>query len=749
MALSFDQTRELVRNAICAPLGKDQYAYVCELYPDSVIYEQGNDLYRRTYAIVDGTVTLGDAVKVERQVNYVPLQAACRIMAAVEGDETGTKWRVCVVKFGADKNGVYWDKDALTAAIGKFDGAKVFALQDAQHAKPGSRPMGKSPREIIGALTAAAIENDGIYADLVVLPSASWLSSDLTACTANGIDYVYGLSVDIACTKVRKMVAGKPLVAPGVVRGVQVDVVYDPAAGGGFLERLAAAVETGQKGDEMFEKLLAALKVKRPSLYTEINDGLTAGTLTEDQAVERITAALVIDAGGSKATSNAEFITAAVVSGLRDLLAPSGEAPSAELQEMKLIACSMTLDRELTNSKLPEAAQDNLRAAYADKVFEVTDLQASIKSTKEMLDKLQASGSVEGAGGVRIVLDSLDKAGTYLDDFFAGDKGVHSFKACYRDITGDQRITGELRDATNLRAAISTTTFDQILGDSLTRRMVAEYNLAGLDDWKKIATVVPLSDFRTQRRPRMGGYGNLPAVAQSGAYGALTSPADEEATYAPSKRGGTESITLEAIRNDDVGAIRRIPIKLGRSAARTLYVFVFDFFATNPTLYDTVAFFHATHVNLGTAALSKATLQAGRLMIMKQTEAGSSEVLGIPPRYLLVPPDLEDTAFELTTVPAAGLFTPTAPDAVRRQTYETICVKTWTDTNNWYLTCDPNDVPGIEIGFLDGKQEPELFTQDLPNVGSMFSNDQLIYKIRHIYGGAVTDYRGSQGNVVA
>jgi len=30
----------------------------------------------------------------------------------------------------------------------------------------------------------------------------------------------------------------------------------------------------------------------------------------------------------------------------------------------------------------------------------------------------------------------------------------------------------------------------------------------------------------------------------------------------------------------------------------------------------------------------------------------------------------------------------------------------------------------------------------------MFSNDKITYKIRHIYGGAVTDYRGAQGNVV-
>ena len=62
---------------------------------------------------------------------------------------------------------------------------------------------------------------------------------------------------------------------------------------------------------------------------------------------------------------------------------------------------------------------------------------------------------------------------------------------------------------------------------------------------------------------------------------------------------------------------------------------------------------------------------------------------------------------------------------------------------------DPADISCIEIGFLDGKEEPELFVQDMPNVGSMFSNDKLTYKIRHIYGGVNTDFRGADGSIVA
>lgn len=728
--MSFGAIRELVCNAICTQEGSGNCCYIVDMYPDSVVYEScGQDgvekYYQRSYSILDGVVTLGDATEVERQVSYVPLTAACTFQGTA--DATGQRWPVRILAFGEDKNGIYWDRQPLVAALFQFNGAKCFALMSGQH-QAGSQ-FGKSPRELVGVFADPRVEADGIYATLVILPSAGWLVNDLKACEANQVGYAYALSVDITASTKTVTISGKKMKAPDVIKNVQVDVVYDPAAGGEFLQA-AVSGQTEESHMKLLQRLLAALARGDQAEASRIQAALDAKTLTEEQATEQVMAAL-------ERTENPAQQT--------QVIQAKGDGADV-LQEMKLMSCSMILDRELSNSKLPEAAQENIRASFTGKIFDVSALQASIKSTKEMLDKLTASGAVEGAGSVRIVVDSIDKAGQYLDDFFDGK--VNSFKAAYQDITGDVRMTGDLRDATNLRAAIATTGFTEILGDSLTRRMVAEYNLAALDDWKKIVNIVPLSDFRTQRRPRMGGYGNLPAVAQSGAYTALTSPADEEATYTPSKRGGTESITLEAIRNDDVGGIRRVPVKLGRAAARTLYVFVFDFFATNPTLYDTVAFFHATHANLAVAALSKAQLQAGRLQIMKQTEAGSAEVLGIPPRFLLVPPDLEDTAFELTSIPASGLFTPTAPDAVRRQTYETITVKTWTDTNNWYLTCDPADIPGIEIGFLDGKQEPELFVQDMPNVGSMFSNDQLTYKIRHIYGGAVVDFRGSQGNVV-
>ena len=712
MTLSFQEITEKIRDVLRAE-NPGLWVCMCDVFLDSVVYEiEGapcasedtgveveanaptvDQHFQRSYSIVDGVVTLGEAVAVEKQVSYVPLRAAVQLQAAV-GDTQGFVWRCNVVTFGPDKQGaIWWDKATLTAALAQFEGARVFALAEAQH-QAESHPFGKSVRDLVGVLRNVAATATGIDADLVILPAAKWLRDNLVGCQELDLTGVIGLSVDIKGKGITTVQGGKKFNSLATISDVTVDVVYNPAAGGQIM-RMAAAVANYDSSP-------------RKSI--------------KESNMEKDEQSLVAD-------------------GAREMA-----AMTVEMTALRVERCALTMERELAASKLPEAAQDQLRGMFSGQTFETPTLQAAIKGSKELVDRLTASGLVTGVGNIRITKDQRDKHVLMLDDFFAGKQ--ISFKSAYQEITGDMRISGDLRDATRLTAAINVTGFDQLLGDSITRKMVAEYNASGLDSWKKVVTAGPIFDFRTNRRVRIGGYGNLATVAQSGAYTAVTTPADEESTYAATKRGGTETVTLEAIRNDDVQGLRRIPIKLGRAAARTLYQFVFDMIGNNGTIYDSTALAVAGHNNIGTTALAQAPLLAGRLAMLKQTELGSSEVLGIAPRYLVVPPDLEPTAWGLVVSPSTGVFVPTTTQQQNIQTWEIIVVKTWTDTNNWWLVADPNDIPTIEVGFLDGKDTPELFVQDMPNVGSMFSNDQLTYKIRHIYGGAVLDYRGFYGAIV-
>jgi len=206
------------------------------------------------------------------------------------------------------------------------------------------------------------------------------------------------------------------------------------------------------------------------------------------------------------------------------------------------------------------------------------------------------------------------------------------------------------------------------------------------------------------------------------------------------------------IANDDIGAIRRIPAKLGKAAARTLYEFVFDFIRTNPTFdADSVAVFHSSHGNTGTTALSSATLDTARQQMRTQAAYGdTSDILGLIPKLLIVPNELEHLAYRLVTSSFyPGATNENATTVNLHQAMDVLVIDYWTDANDWAVVCAPANCPTIEIGFLEGREEPELFVQDMPTAGSMFDADKVTYKIRHIYGGDVIDYRGMWKGVVA
>jgi hypothetical protein len=53
------------------------------------------------------------------------------------------------------------------------------------------------------------------------------------------------------------------------------------------------------------------------------------------------------------------------------------------------------------------------------------------------------------------------------------------------------------------------------------------------------------------------------------------------------------------------------------------------------------------------------------------------------------------------------------------------------------------------VDFLQGREEPEFFLADTPNVGQAFVADKNVWKLRHEYGGAIQDFRGACKQVVA
>jgi hypothetical protein len=440
--------------------------------------------------------------------------------------------------------------------------------------------------------------------------------------------------------------------------------------------------------------------------------------------------------------------------------------------EAKKLLCEAQLQNALAKSKLPEVVKDKIKKQFSGKTFESKELEDAMKLEQKVLAELNpAVIDNGGADRLEVTRDAVDKSEKQLEYMLLsplaksklteaekqdyknhGADEKYSVKEWYRNLTGDFNVTGIKQPSRGLLSeALVTADFASIFKNALNKSMVMEYRFSAYNDnWRKLVSeIVPRQDFKTNTVTRMGGYSNLPVVNENDPYTAADSPTDEEITYNIRKRGYIETITREMIVNDDLGAIRKIPIRMGQAAGRTIYEFVFDLIITNPVMdYDGVALFHANHGgNLLSAGLDATALANARSIMRNQTELDSGKKIGIKPKYLLVPSELDKTAYELTTV-AYGLNNP-VPAFHQTWQIEPITIAHTADANNWYLVADPMEYPTIEIGFLHGREEPELFVSDLPTQGSYFTNDQIKFKIRHEYDGDVLDHRSFVGSIVA
>ena len=729
------------------------------LFPDFVIVHVDGKHYRHAWADGETAITLGEPVEV-REV-FVPVQgqaapptasatAGGMFMEAKAGGRPG-RYLVRVIKAGASGNRNYYPDAVLREALPLFNGVRVFVKSDEAHLAG----KGKDVNNLVGRLVEARfVEGRGtdqgeIQAVLEMIEPDGTVAVKIREALDRGMADLFGLSIDAVGTAKQRRRGGKTFrEASAITQLKSVDLIVEPGAGGAIVDLIEARSDGTDNQETAImnrEELLAMIEARRPDLLK----GKDVDELSDDQVKSLFREAVQEgnDTGGKPAGADA------------------GDGEQIDLREARRqLAADAHLREALAESSLPDAAKKRIRKSFRDSdSFTEAEVDQAIKDEREYLAGFVEGGQIsglgdDGEGRVEAGEQRAEKVQQMLDAFFdPANRSVTSFKECYIEITGDQRVTGQVRHcdqarlrealgaAGGFREALDSTSFANVLGDSIHRSLVAEYNRQDqYTIWRQVANVVPRTDFRTNHVSRYGGYGDLPDVAEKGDYLALGSPTDEEATYALSKRGGTETVTMEMVRNDDVGVIQRIPMKLSRSAKRTLSKFVFDFYKDNPAIYDGVAFFHANHNNLGSTALSSSSFAAGRLAMIQQTEKDSGDPLGIGPSFLMVPPELEETAGDLFR-----RDTNLDRTFVQSLSPTILPIWYWTDATDWALQADPNDIPTIEVGFLDGNEEPDLFVQDSPTVGSLFNNDQITYKIRHIYNGAVVDFRGGYKAVVA
>lgn len=214
--------------------------------------------------------------------------------------------------------------------------------------------------------------------------------------------------------------------------------------------------------------------------------------------------------------------------------------------------------------------------------------------------------------------------------------------------------------------------------------------------------------------------------------------------------------------NDDLGMFNQVPTELAQLASNTEYNIVTDAFASAAAWAAWAAWYP------GTQALSISALATGIEAMLARTDPAGAPIFCMP-KYLVVPPALKLTADRLlvsatldyemagTAGAVTGPWSFGTTNVIRGMLQ--VVVNPWLQvagvaqngTTAWYLFADPATGAGIEAGYLQGHERPELWmrSSDAVKVGGgpvgpfegSFLDDDIVYRIRDVFAAARRDGR--------
>ena len=414
------------------------------------------------------------------------------------------------------------------------------------------------------------------------------------------------------------------------------------------------------------------------------------------------------------------------------------------------------------------------------------DLQKAMEQERKRTSEITAlfrDFDVEGADEAIVMGVSVDEArAMVMDQLRARNKGVtvtmgeaesDKFRAAAQDAvlmaagipvaepaTGAQELRGHsmvelAREALQreglkanfgdnmelARAAInSTSTFPAIMSNLANKSVMVGFNEAETT-YQIWAGKGSNRDFKEAARYALSEAGNLELVPEGGQF-QQDSLGEASARTKVATYGKLFSLTRQAIINDDLGLFSKIATKYGSAAKRLVNKMVYAQLTGNVKMQDNVALFDAKHGNVATTgeALSVKAIAKAITAMRRQKGITGDATLNITPKYLVVPPELEVTAYQIVNSTAAvdgvnsGVVNP------YKGRFVVVADAELTDPDAWYLVADASQHDTIDVTYLNGVETPRLETRQ------GFEVDGIEYKVAFDVGVDAIDFRGLYKN---
>ena len=284
----------------------------------------------------------------------------------------------------------------------------------------------------------------------------------------------------------------------------------------------------------------------------------------------------------------------------------------------------------------------------------------------------------------------------------------------------------------------ATGDFPDLLANTASKALRQSYDSAPRT-FVRWANRVTLPDFKSFKQVALGGTSALSLITEGGevTFGTLD---DNAETWNLARYGKALAITYVALVNDDMSGFTRVPAMFAQAAARLESTTVYAILTANGNMADGNALISAAHANTTTGALTAdatGVTNVGKVAALLRVQtAPNGDILGLMPRFLVVPAAKETIANQLFA--AAGVVNTLGAVNPYRATMEVVVEPRLDATSAvaFYGIADPAAIDTVHYGYLEGEEGP-VISSDIE-----FSTDGMSTKVMHNFGAAAIDWRG-------
>ena len=362
-------------------------------------------------------------------------------------------------------------------------------------------------------------------------------------------------------------------------------------------------------------------------------------------------------------------------------------------------------------------------------------------------------------GNVQVINDESDKFRDAVSDSILMRAGMKVEKSApgamdlrglrLRDIAIECLRNQGMQDASRydneklFREALTPgSNFSAILDNTVNKSMKTAYN-AQVSTYKQWVSTGSNPDFKATTKYQISEAGNLELIPENGEF-KHDEMKDEGVKTSLLTYGKSFSISRQALINDDISIITKLPQAYVRAADRGINKMVYQMLGKNPKIYDKIELFHDKHYNLAKTAggINVQTIGEARRAMRSQKNLRGEETLNITPKYLIVPASLETQAEQFLNSISDPTFNNSNIINPFRNKLELVVDPELDEysADAWYLAASPFDCDTIEVTYLNGS--------DMPTLESALSFENLGMKWRIFidFGVTATDYRGLYKN---